>query len=117
MGGVNVSSDQFIALESPVGAVGMIIVSEDAFAAGIGSIPGPVSDIGNDGWFFWTSLAVTFDASGGNGGGAWFEFDSKGKRIVHQGQRVVIVAEGAAAPAVAGYALAGFIRLLAKFRS
>ena len=34
------------------GAIGMTLVSNDAFAAGAGSIPGPVTDSNWDGWFY-----------------------------------------------------------------
>jgi len=100
-----------------IAAVGMIVVSEDAFAAGIGSVPGPITDIGNDEWFFWQPLANTFDAAGGLGGGTWYEFDQKGKRIVREGNRIVLVAEGVITPGTETLTVAGFVRILGMFRS
>ncbi len=42
--------DQITASEFVVGAFGMLVVSEDAFAAGAASIPGPFTDAGSDLW-------------------------------------------------------------------
>ncbi len=109
-------SDQIGTLEAPIAAIGMIVVSEDAFAAGIAAIPGPVSDIGNDGWFMWQAMTGYFDLIAG-GDPNFINIDSKAKRIVQQGWRVVIMAEGAIAPSTEGGRLTGFLRVLSQFRT
>jgi len=114
-GGFMVSSDQVATLERPQGAVGMIVVSEDAFATGIGAVPGPVTDIGNDGWFMWQPLTAFFD-TGGDNVPHYFEIDSKAKRIVREGSRIVVVAEGSAG-GTQGMIMWGYLRVLGMFRS
>ena len=47
-GAMMVRSDQSAASETQIGAMGMIVVSDDAFAAGITALPGPATDVGND---------------------------------------------------------------------
>ncbi len=96
-------------------AIGMIVVSEDAFATGIGAIPGPVSDIGNDGWFYWQALVQGADAVSHPGG--IFNVDNKGKRIVREGSRIAIIGEGAASPATGAGLVTGYLRVLGMFRS
>ena len=109
-------SDQIGTLEAASAAIGMIIVSEDAFAAGIGSVPGPVSDIGNDEWFMWQPLSSYFDLIAG-GDPLFQTIDSKAKRIVREGSRVAVVAEGAASPEVTAMRFSGHLRVLSLFRS
>ena len=41
-----------------VGAFGLCVVTDQAFAAGVGSIPGPVADDDWDGWFYHRYLAL-----------------------------------------------------------
>ena len=48
-----VESDQVGAVEDIIGAFGMMIASDTALAAGAASIPGPVTDSSDDGWFVW----------------------------------------------------------------
>ncbi len=79
------------------GAFGIMIVSAQAAAAGVASIPGPATNADNDGWFvhewfitqmeFGTAVGIQFDA------GQQRLFDSKAKRIVQEGEVLVFVAE------------------------
>ena len=115
-GQLTVTSDQIAAVEVSMGAFGMIVVSDDAFTAGIGSVPGPVSDIGNDGWFVWQPLATYFDLIGGRVP-LYQTIDSKAKRIVREGSRVLVIAEGGASPQVEGLRVGGYMRQLGLFRS
>ena len=78
------NSDQIAAGEEVIGALGMILVSEDAFAAGIASIPSPVNDIDNDGWVLWHPVVNQFRATQSSQQ-VISHFDSKAKRIVRQG--------------------------------
>ena len=48
---ISVQSDQVVAGERPFGAVGITIVSAEAFTAGAASIPAPYSNAAHDGWF------------------------------------------------------------------
>ncbi len=113
-GNLTYSSDQVATLERPQAAVGMVVVSEDAFTVGISAVPGPVTDIGNDGWFMWQALAAFFD-TGGDNVPFNFPIDQKGKRIVREGSRIVVVAEGSTTT-TAGI-IWGYLRLLGMFRS
>ncbi len=79
-----------------VGAWGMAIVSNQAFAAGQASIPGPFDEDGWDGWlahgYFSMKLDVTTDV------GRLLidrvqEIDSKGQRKVSDNETIVIMAE------------------------
>jgi len=65
-GGVFVSSDQGAAVELQTGAFGAIIVSDTAVAAGVASLPDPVTDASDDGWFVW--VPFTQISAAGNGG-------------------------------------------------
>ena len=78
-------------------AFGMIVVLETALNEGIAAIPGPIEDIGSDGWFIHRSIFGRNDSQDDHN---WsLEFDSKGKRIVHGGHAVAIVAEVSSASA------------------
>ena len=112
-GSVTWVSDQVASTESPTGALGLIVVSEDAFAIGITAIPDPVFDVDNDGWLMWVPL-TTYQRSAEITPNPK-EFDSKGQRIVRDGSRVVLVA--ANAHATEGAAISVAIRVLARFRS
>ncbi len=92
-GVVSVASDQGAAFEDQSGAFGMIVVSDLAIAAGIVSIPSPVANGNDDGWFVWQPF-VQGGAAGSSGHtSVEWEFDSKGMRRVQEGFTVAIVAE------------------------
>ena len=87
------------ASEFQIGAFGMIKVTSNAFAAGAASIPGPVTDIGDD-WIIYQSwvqanqlfMAIDFDSMSG----VSYAFDSKAKRVVEgEGQTVALMVENA----------------------
>ena len=112
-GAVTWASDQVASTEFPTGALGLIVVSEDAFTVGISAIPDPVSDVDNDGWLLWVPLTVA--QRGGELTPLNKDFDSKGQRIVRDGSRVVLVVANASGTEGAQLALA--IRVLGRFRS
>ena len=92
-GVVSVSSDQSAGFEDQSGAFGMIVVSDIARAAGITSIPSPVAEQNDDGWFVWQPF-VQGGAAGSSGHtSVEWHFDSKGMRRVQEGFGVAIVAE------------------------
>ncbi len=96
-----ITSDQVALLEVQTGALGMMVVSDVAAAAGIASIPGPVTEAEDDGWFVWVPFHNLSSATGGSGSvgnsppGFRFEFDSKAMRKVEEGFRVAVVIENA----------------------
>ena len=118
VGGVRVMFDQSSADEYQLGAIGMCIVTDTAIAAGIASIPDPVTDVQDDVWFFYQSFAqrfslltaVGFDADGGH----YYPFDSKAKRVVHSGMSIVGVA--ANAHASNGLEIVWNVRVLGQVR-
>jgi len=89
-------TDQIIAGENQIGAWGAIVVTDDAFAAGVTAVPGPVSDAGSD-WFvyqpfaqkFLFSTAAAFHANAAN----QIMVDSKAKRIVERNETIAVVVE------------------------
>ena len=90
---VLVESDQDSINETFTGAIGMAVVTDLAIAAGAASIPGPVTDANDDGWFVWQPFA-------GRGsqqtGGEWqAEFDSKAMRRIEEGYGVAVMVENA----------------------
>ncbi len=97
-----------------VGAFGLAVVSDQAFAAGAGSIPGPFDDAEWDGWFVWHSFSYTFefaDATGFQGPmDLNTEVDSKAMRKVTDNETIVLMAESQ----IGAFAIAMNIRLLLK---
>ena len=53
-----VVSDQSAAVEDQLGAFGMMVVTEQAFASGAAAIPFPSTNGGNDGWFVHFTIAA-----------------------------------------------------------
>ncbi len=92
-----ISSDQEAADEVQLGAYGHIVVSDQAVAAGIASLPTPVSEQVSD-WFAYQQMlnsmrfgtAVGFESQAGTR----YTIDSKAMRKVEPGQDVVSVVEG-----------------------
>jgi len=79
-----------------VGAYGMCIVTDRAFAAGVGSIPGPFTDSGWDGWFVWRSFSLSLVQATGTGfiiSSQVQEIDSKAMRKITNDETMVLVAE------------------------
>ena len=79
-----------------VGAYGLAVVSDRAFTAGAGSIPGPFTDASWDGWFVWRSFSMNWefdDASGVRFSTKDQEVDSKAMRKVNDDETVVMIAE------------------------
>ena len=92
IGHLSISSDQEAALETPIAAMGMIVVSDAAAAIGITAIPGPLTDASDDGWFVWQSAVVTQGANTSRESRV-FPFDSRGMRRIEQGFQVAVVLE------------------------
>ena len=114
IGGLSVASDQTAAIEEQLGAFGMIVVTDIALAAGIASIPGPVTDGGDDGWFVHRDFQMTSQLVNTSPMSEYFAVESKGKRVVGSGVIIAIVAENAHASQ--GLALNFAIRMLSQVR-
>ena len=94
---VSIITDQVAASETQVGAIGMCVVSDQAVAAGVGSIPTPITDIASDFWFVHQLLYNDFVFATGigfqDGGSKQYEVDSKAMRKVNDAEDVVVVGE------------------------
>ena len=84
------SADRFLS-----GAFGIMLVSNQALAAGVASIPGPATNADNDGWLVHEYFMGWLEFSDATGFLNYDMriFDSKVKRIWEEGQSVVAVVE------------------------
>ncbi len=98
VGQILVRSDQVAAGEDIVGAFGMMVVSDIAAAAGIASIPDPVTDQSDDGWFVWQGLSATQGGSAQRTG-QLIQYDSRAMRRVEEGFAIALVVANASASA------------------
>jgi len=95
-GHMTIIPDSTAADVSIVGAFGMGIVSAEASAAGIVSIPEPFSDADWGGWMLWRSFAMRFESITQAGVllANWaFELDSKAMRKMSPNEVLVAVVE------------------------
>ncbi len=95
-GNVAIRPAAFTADVDIVGAYGHGVVSQEAFAAGVVSIPEPFSDGDWGGWFVWRSFAYHFefaDATGVNFPNWTFDIDSKSMRKVSPNEVMVTIVE------------------------
>jgi len=94
---VGAHSDQSIAAESWLFAVGMCIVSDQAAAIGITAIPTPVTDLASDAWYLhqFMSGAYGFSSAIGNEeiGLYRLNIDSRAMRKVEDGFDNALVVE------------------------
>jgi len=97
IGWVLAHSDQEAANEAYAGAFGMIRVSDLAIAAGVASIPGPVTDAQDDGWFVWQAYGGASMATSSAERGRLFNFDSRAMRRIEEGFGIALVYENASA--------------------
>jgi len=96
---ISMGSDQAVSIEDQVGALGMVVVNDLALAAGAASIPGPVTEAADDGWFVWVPFsqrsAIGAPTAGGNINTVTWEFDSKAMRRIEEGFSVAVMVENA----------------------
>ena len=104
-------SDQAAANESQTVAFGLTVVTDQAIAAGIASIPTPATDQSSD-WFFhkWM-MANAVNLTDQTKAGVYFEQDSKAMRKVDIGSDLAFVIEN---PTALGMALGSAGRILIK---
>ena len=88
-----VQSDQAAAFENQFGAFGAVVVSDLAIIAGVASIPSPVFDGDDDGWFLLEHIVQGGAQSSTGTAGSWYQFDSKAMRKLEQGFGVAVVVE------------------------
>ena len=82
-----------------VGAFGIGVVTNEAFAAGIASMPELFSDADWGGWMVWRSFSYSFDFKDSTGifSPTWnFEVDSKAMRKMKANEVMVEIAESQA---------------------
>jgi len=95
-GRVSFVFDSEVADVQITGAIGMAIVSTEAFTAGVASIPEPYNDADWGGWFVWRSFGARYsfdDATGARVINLGFEVDSKAMRKVTPNETLVVIAE------------------------
>jgi len=90
-----VLSDQSAASESFIGSIGYSVVSDQALAVGIGSVPTPATDQSSDMFFVYESWEGHFDLIGTDitQNLVARTFDSKAMRKVDDGQDIAFAAE------------------------
>ena len=97
MGLLTIRSDQESADENQHGAIGMIVVSDQAISVGVTAVPHPIADGADDGWFMFQPFSQRFsflDATGVQSHMVTqYMIDSKAKRVVHDGQSIALVIE------------------------
>ena len=95
VGTLTIESDQTSAAEQQLGAFGMIVVNDIALAAGAASIPGPVTDRSDDGWFVYVPIVQTLRVATAVGlmMSVQYHFDSKAKRKVQEGFGIALMVE------------------------
>ena len=114
VGGISVRSDQAAALEPQIGAFGMILVTDIAFAAGIASIPGPSTDPGDD-WFVHQTFLQSGQQDGTSRDGSYYAIDSKAKRVL-DGTGIVIAIVVENVSAAQGLQIIDGFRILTQVR-
>ncbi len=117
-GSICVLSDQTAQSERPFGAYGIAVVSDQASAAGVASLPTPMADAVSDLWFVHGFFYAPMNTGTGspvevNNVSQTFEFDSKAMRRLSSDQTMVVVVENASASH--GLFFAINFRMLLKF--
>ena len=97
------------ATETPFGALGVAVVTESARAAGVGSLPSPLTDEAADSWFSFTYFLAgsVFGSAVGLNADMWhhFPFDSKAMRKLDNESAIVFVLENGSSSAGMEYIL------------
>jgi len=109
-----IQTDQIAADEEQLLGLGFGVFSDTAVAAGVGSLPDPISNESDDLWFvhqFGIASAWAGNANG-NARGLVYHFDSKAMRKVEEGSDIaVVIANGSS---VFGFEFWLKFRLLVK---
>ena len=95
-GSIDIISDQEIGIERPFGAVGACVVSDQALAAGVGSVPTPITDKDSDLWVmhqYFHAPVTHLSSVGYTKVNQTFEFDSKAMRKIPADTTLIWVVE------------------------
>ena len=112
---LSVKTDQEAANESPFGALGICVVSEEAAAIGPTAIPGPYTNADSDLWMlheFWSCPISLATAVGIAQLDRQYQLDSKAMRKMTPEESLAVMIENGAGTAGAAYRLD--LRVLAK---
>ena len=115
VGGLSVASDQASTTENLIGAVGCILVTDIAAAAGISSIPSPFTQGNDDGWFFHQVFSSKGVVSLTGPSSIWYPIDSRAKRIM-DGEGITLAVVGENAHASEGCEVLLQFRVLTQLR-
>ena len=78
--------------ENQIGAIGAIIVTDTAVAAGVASMPDPITDINDEGWMMYQPFGMrSGDASGVGVTSLQVPFDSKAMRHISGGFQLAVI--------------------------
>ena len=114
-GNLMVQTDQNGASETPFGAIGMAVVSNEAVAAGVAAILTPYAEGDSDYWFmhqYWAAPIRFGTAVGFQNVGVQYVIDSKAMRKVTPDQTIILVMENGSADSGLQYRLD--LRILSK---
>ncbi len=104
VGLLTIRSDQVAADESQNGAIGMIVVSDTAAAAGVTSLPSPMSNIDSDGWLLHVPYLQHLNAGDDTGlvpnFSTQYHFDTKAKRIIQDGYAIAMIIQNDSATGI-----------------
>ena len=112
-GHMSVTSDQAATPQEVRGALGFVRVTDRAVAAGAASIPGPITDIDDDGWFVFVPVA-SHGARVSNANPE-YAIESKAQRIIREGEVSAVMYENASS--LDGVIVTLTLRFLSRFRS
>ena len=110
--------DAGAALDAIIVGIGLTIVDEEAFAAGVGSLPTPLTDMESD-WVWHGVFALGPAVSATDDGGdlsrnVQFEIDSKAMRKIRTDQTLAFVTEGTVVAGTPTYDIFAVARQLYK---
>ena len=92
-------SDQLAVTEAQVAAVGLMVGSDSAIAAGVASVPTPLTELESDLWYVHQTMLNSIDIAGtvsigDTAAGRRYTVDSKAMRKVNNDQDIALVVEG-----------------------
>ncbi len=93
-GSVMWANDTNTTTELVDGAIGAAVLEDTAIAVGIGSLPDPVTDVGDDIWMWWQSLHARVNVASAIGfvvDPHVYPVDSKGMRKVPDGKSIAVI--------------------------
>ena len=97
-GMISVKSDQTAARETPFGACGACVVSDQALAVGVTAVPTPISDKDSDLWLMHQYFfAEALPSEIGGTQFSTYAFDSKAMRKIPEGTTLTWMVENASA--------------------